>query len=95
MNDSNSSRVVKIVQELLLDEEDKSVITPALIAEKIDLVLRMHAKWAEALDREAVTDELIRRFSVWIGEDTSLVDSSGHEPWLDAARKQDWRYWQR
>lgn len=95
MNDSNSSRVVKIVQELLLDEVDKSVITPALISEKIDLVLKMHSKWAEGLNKEAATDELIRRFSIWIGEDTSLVDSAGHEPWLDASRKQDWRYWQR
>lgn len=95
MNDANFASVVKIVQELLADEEDKSAITPALISEKIDLVLKMNPKWTIDLDKEAVTDELIRRFSFWIGADTALVSNAGHEPWLDASRKQDWRYWQR
>ena len=35
-------KVVKFVQELLLDEEDRSSITPALIAEKIEMVIRMN-----------------------------------------------------
>lgn len=88
-------RVVKFVQELLLDEEDKSAIGPGLISEKIDLVLRMQPKWGADLDREAVTDELIRRFSLWIGLDSTLKSDAGHVPWLNAARKRDWRYWQR
>lgn len=88
-------RVVKLVQELLVDEDDRSAVTPALISEKIDLVLTMRPRWGEGLDREAVTDELIRRFSLWIGEDTALKNDAGHEAWLVAARKRDWRYWQR
>lgn len=95
MNDSVSVRVVKMTQELLLDEVDSTGVTPALISEKIDLVLRMQPRWADGLDRDAVVDELIRRFSVWIGNDTTLVNNAGHEPWLDAARKSGWRYWQR
>jgi hypothetical protein len=95
MSDANESSVRKIVQELLLGEEEKSGINPALIAEKIDMVLKINPKWAIDLDRNAVTDELIRRFSIWIGDDSSLQDATGHEPWLDAARKQGWRYWQR
>lgn len=95
MKDANGNSVVKIVQELLLDEDDKSSITPAVISEKIDLVLQMNSRWALGIDKAAITDELIRRFSVWIGEDLTLIDSTGHEPWLDASRKQDWRYWQR
>ena len=39
--EENQQRVVKFVQELLLDEEDRSAITPALIDEKIELVLPM------------------------------------------------------
>lgn len=73
-------KIVKIVQELLLDEEDRSAVTPALISEKIDLVIRMIPKWGEGLDREAVTDELIRRFSFWIGQDTTLKSDTGHLP---------------
>ena len=88
-------RVVKIVQELLLDEEDQSSITPALIAEKIEMVVAMTPRWGDELDRDAVTDELIQRFSLWIGNDTTLKNEVGHVAWLNAARKQDWRYWQR
>jgi hypothetical protein len=95
MSESNQNSIIKIVQELLMAGEEQSGINPAVIAEKIDLVLRMHPRWALDLDREAITDELIRRFSIWIGDDTSLKSNEGHEPWLDAARKQDWRYWQR
>lgn len=93
--EENRQRVVKFVQELLLDEEDRSAITPALIAGKIDMVVAMKPKWGEELDRDAVTDELIRRFSLWIGQDTTLKSDAGHEPWLTSSRKQDWRYWQR
>lgn len=93
--DGNREKVVKFVQELLLDEPDRGSITPALIAEKIDLVTKMNPKWAQELDRGAVTDELIRRFSLWIGQDASLRNDTGHVPWLSAARKKEWRYWQR
>lgn len=92
---ANESSVVKIVQELIADGEDRSSITPALISDKIDLVLQLNRRWAEGLNREAVTDELIRRFSVYIGADTTLVGAEGHIQWLDTARKQQWRYWQR
>jgi hypothetical protein len=88
-------KVVKFVQELLLDEADRSSITPTLIAEKIEMVIRMNPKWGDGLDREAVTDELIRRFSLWIGQDTMLRSDVGHVPWLNAARQREWRYWQR
>ena len=59
------------------------------------MVIRMNPKWGEGLDREAVTDELIRRFSLWIGQDTMLRSDDGHVQWLNAARQREWRYWQR
>ncbi len=93
--EENKQKVIKFVQELLLDEDDRSAITPALIAEKIDMVVAMKSSWGEDLDRDAVTDELIRRFSLWLGQDTTLKSDAGHEPWLMSSRKQDWRYWQR
>lgn len=95
MASATDQRIIKFVQELLLDEEDRAAITPALIDEKIELVLAMNPKWRDGLDREAVTDELIRRFSLWIGQDATLKNDEGHKDWLTAARKQDWRYWQR
>ena len=93
-NDS-FTKVVKFVQELLLDEENKSAITPALIGEKITMVLGIKPDWGKDLDRQAVIDELIRRFSIWIGTDSALTSEEGHLAWLNAARKKDWRYWQR
>jgi hypothetical protein len=93
--EANKASVIKIVQELLLDEPDKRAITPALIAEKIALVLGMNRRWAEDLDRDAVSDELIRRFSVWRSQDSWLENNEGHIPWLTPERKKDWRYWQR
>ena len=87
--------VVKFVQEILLSEDDKLTITPTLILEKIELVVKMNPKWGIDLDREAVVEELIRRFSTWIGIDTVLTNPEGHKEWLKASRKTDWRYWQR
>ncbi len=95
MSEENKWSVVKFVQEMLADEKDKSAITPQFISQKIDMVLKIMPNKAEGLDRESVTEELIRRFSVWVGDDSSLEDQSGHEPWLTSERKKDWRYWQR
>jgi len=89
------SKVIKFVQELLLDVDDKALITPTLISEKIDLVLTMSPQWGIKLNRNVVIDELIRRSSLWVGQDTVLKSDAGHESWLNASRKQDWRYWQR
>jgi hypothetical protein len=93
--EANRQKVVKFVRELLLEEADRSGITPTLISDRIDMVLRMRPSWGAQLDREAVIDELIRRFSLWIGRDSTLKNEEGHVAWLDAARKRDWRYWQR
>jgi Z1 domain len=88
-------RVIKFVQDLILDEAERSAITAGLISEKIDLVLSIKPEWGQNLDRQAVIDELIRRYSLWIGKDTTLKSEQGHQPWLNAERKKDWRYWQR
>ncbi|HEY9233824.1 MAG TPA: Z1 domain-containing protein [Phenylobacterium sp.] len=88
-------RVVKFVQELIADDCAGEVVTPRVIDEKIDEVLRMRPRWGEGLDRGDVVAELVRRFSVWIGDDATLVNEAGHVAWLNAARKKDWRYWQR
>ncbi len=87
--------VVKFVQELLVGDNQKQSITPALIAEKIDQIVKAIPYLNENLDRKAVTDELIQRFSMWIGKDTTIKDEANHIPWLNVARKKDRRYWQR
>jgi hypothetical protein len=91
----NEKRVVKIVQELLIDDAQHLQITPRLISEKIDIVVSMNNKWGVNLNREYVIKELIQRFSLWIGGDKTIKNNHGHIAWLNAAKKTDWRYWQR
>lgn len=90
----SNEKVVKFTQELLLDG-DRRAISPALISEKIDQVLAFQPGWREGFDRDAAITELVRRFSLWVGADTALTDNDGHEAWLGAERKSDWRYWRR
>src|SRR3954470_6630238 len=92
--EKNKSSVIKFVQ-LMLEGEDKSKITPLLLSEKIALALQINKQWIEDLDQAAVIDELIIRYSVWIGQDTVLINNEGHIPWLSHDRKKEWRYWQR
>lgn len=87
-------KVIKFAQELIADEE-KTAVTPAFISDIIDQVLKLRAGWASAIDRETVQTELIRRFSMWMGENATLKNDAGHETWLNAQRKSHWRYWQR
>ena len=84
-----------MAQELLLGVNDNAAITPAVINEKIDALLTIMPHCREGLDRDAVIEELIRRFSLWIGQDTTLSDDRDHIQWLTAGRKRTWRYWQR
>jgi hypothetical protein len=93
--EKNKWKVIKVVQELLIDIDEEIEITPLIIDEMIDRVLLLNKDWGVDLDRGYVIEELVRRFSVWIGHDTSLVNNIGHEPWLTAERKNNWRYWQR
>ncbi|UEO00374.1 Z1 domain-containing protein [Acidiferrobacter thiooxydans] len=90
----NLQSVITIAQTLLLKEKETSAITPTLIADKVAVAAALVATGGE-VDTAAATGELIRRFSHWIGQDSTLVDDEGHVPWLTAARKRDWRYWQR
>lgn len=87
--------LTSIAQTLLRQEMDKGeAITPSLISAKVQLAATMLDPDGK-LDRDAVVSELIRRFSHWIGQDSTLVDNEGHVPWLVSSRKRDWRYWQR
>ena len=93
----NELTIIKTVQELLLSEDDKLLITSEKITETLDslLSMKLYEKFRLNLDYDFVLDELIRRNSVWIGQDNILTNNIGHEPWLTVGRKKDWKYWQR
>lgn len=96
MADNNKifNDALSIAQTLIRSDKEKA--TPALIAEKVKIAVALYTgQSAEPLDQDAMVAELIRRFSHWIGKISTLQDDVGHVPWLVAARKKDWRYWQR
>jgi hypothetical protein len=91
----NEHQVIQIVQTLLHNTLDKTQITTQILNEKIDLATLLDPKYKDNLDREYVIEELIRRYSVWIGQDNILINESGHIPWLTNERKKEWKYWHR
>lgn len=98
MNDKEKqfADVVSVAQTLLRKQKEKGDITPLVIKDKVHLAASMLASDSEEpFDVDRATKELVRRFSHWIGKDSSLQDDEGHIQWLNAARKKDWRYWQR
>ena len=86
--------VLNIAQTLLADAMKNGEVTPDIIVEKVKLASEVMASGAD-IDRNKVVAELIRRFSIWIGDTTILSDNRDHRDWLTAARRSDWRYWQR
>ena len=95
MASATEQRIIKLAQELLLEEAETTPVTPAVIGGIIDRVVSLNPSWKDGIDRDTVTDELIRRFSLWIGQDTTLHNAEGHKEWLKQGLKRDWRYWQR
>lgn len=91
-----TTTVISIAQSLLVSEKDKGPVTASLITDKVDVAASVVSAGNDSpIDRAAAIAELIRRFSIWIGQDTALSDTTGHEAWLGATRKKDWRYWPR
>ena len=95
---ARTETVVKLLQAVLEAELGKREITPPLIAEKLDWLLQAALQFGinpDDVDRQATIDEMVRRFSLWIGRDTMLTSDTGHEAWLVSSRKKGWRYWPR
>ena len=95
---TNQNTAVKLLQAMLQAEIGTNEITPSLIAEKLNWLLQNGPQFGidpNTIDRQATVDEMMRRFSLWIGHDRILTSDTGHEAWLVSARKQGWRYWPR
>ena len=93
---TSTATALSIAQSLLVAEKVNGPVTAALITEKVAIAALVVAPGNEdSVDKAAAVAELIRRFSLWIGQDTALSDTTGHEAWLNSARKKDWRYWPR
>ncbi|RSE90424.1 Z1 domain-containing protein [Achromobacter denitrificans] len=88
--------IVATAQRLVRAEKNPSKITPAFIAEKVQLAAMMFAgESPHAVDQNKAVIALIQRFSHRIGKATTLRDNTNHFDWLSAGRKRDWQYWRR
>ncbi|MDZ4298810.1 MAG: hypothetical protein U1A04_10900 [Moraxellaceae bacterium] len=88
--------IIATAQRLVKAERDKSLITPAFIAEQVRLATSMFAKDEfDSVDQKYAVAILIQRFSHRIGKSTTLKNDVDHVDWLVAARKRDWHYWSR
>ena len=76
-------------------ERVQSPITPELIDKALNkLAILMEDEFVD-VDRDAVSDELIRRSSRTVGVNATLSSGEDHVAWLNADRKKGWTYWQR
>ena len=89
--------ILKISEPLMRRRVQKSgeLITSDLIAEILDRVELLEPELFDAVNKEGVIDEMIRRSSHGVGKIATLKSGEDHEAWLTADRKQDWRYWRR
>lgn len=94
-NSENLDSIIHLAQTLLMRVKDKSLITQSLIGEKVQLVMSLDLDMATGVDVDVAVDELVRRFSLWIGLDSTLSCTEGHEAWLSSSRRRDGRYWKR
>ena len=88
--------VIATAQRLIRAEKDKSKITPAYIAAKVQKAVDMFTDDEPiAIEQQQIISTLIQRFSHWMGKSTTMKDIANHKDWLNAARKKDWHYWRR
>lgn len=90
-----TSTVISNAQNLLMADAAQNP-TASLIKEVVERAASiMPRREDEPIDIDGAVAELIRRYSIWIGQNSTLSDDSDHEAWLGAARKRGWRYWPR
>ncbi|MGF6808386.1 hypothetical protein OKW30_003512 [Paraburkholderia sp. Clong3] len=96
-NDESKQRIISIAQNLISAKvAAPSQINPTMVEEQVSMAVGLlHPEGLDETHKQAVVYELIRRFSSWIGKDTTLVNAEGHVAWLNSARKKGWRYWER
>lgn len=88
--------IVNLAQTLLSHKKDTGIdITPSVIEATVNQVTDIYPEFGGQCDKDSAIKELIQRFSVWMGEASTLKNEIGHEAWLKSDRKRGWRYWPR
>lgn len=72
--DRLNADLVSIVQTMLHEDAQQGALDEEQIASKVEFVANA-LYTGKNVDRRAVTEELVRRFRLWIGDVSTLVDS--------------------
>lgn len=93
---AKQAKVVALAQILLRDELDETKRSPRAIADTVRLAALTAKVGSDDFDESEAVAELVRRFSQFMPDDTSLHDRDDrHHDWLDSTKKRNWRYWHR
>lgn len=79
----------------LAEERAQSPVTPEMIEKVLTKLAHLMEEDFALADRDALSDELIRRSSRTVGKNATLSSGEDHVAWLEAERKKDWTYWKR
>ena len=90
-----SRMAMNIAQNLLQAGGKEHVPTEETIRGHVQQAAAIMPGGAEAVDVDGIVQELLRRYAIWVGQNSTISDNADHEAWLNAARKRDWRYWAR
>ena len=78
----STNTVISNTQNLLMADATQNP-TASLIQEVVERAASIMPKREdEPIDIDGAIAELIRRYSIWIGQNSTLSDDSDHEAWL-------------
>lgn len=93
--DDLSRTAMNIAQSLLQASGKENSPTEESIRGYVQQAAGIMPGGASAVDVDGIVQELLRRYAIWVGQNSTITDNADHEAWLNAARKRDWRYWTR
>ena len=96
-NQKSFNSILSVAQNMIRSAayHSQSAVTPEMIETELLKLESMMPQDFALIDRNALVDELIRRSSRTVGDNATLSSDEDHVPWLNAKRKENWKYWQR
>ena len=88
--------VLSVTQMLLgslIRSRKVDALTREIIREQVTAAVGLVS--AEDLDVELLTNELVRRFDVFVQQAAILVEKDDHEPWVRGIDRSGWKFWNR
>ena len=76
-------------------EDPASMPTPEEVGCRVDELLQNSHLAGLRSERISAIEEILRRLTTRIGAATVLENNEGHEEWLSAVNKKEWRFWER